>query len=128
MAMKLRALSSASLSRSLYTSAFQRASNSISVFTAQCRHADGNIWRACSSVDSGPGMSEVARRHGVSEACAALAWTLRHPGVASIPKATNPDRRRRNRKAHDLVLSNEDLRPIDGDYPPRNGPVPLAIL
>ncbi len=77
---------------------------------------------------SGAGLSEVARRHGVSEACVALAWTLRLPGVVSIPKATNPDHVRQNRQAHDLALTGEDLALIDGDFPPPTGPVPLDIL
>ena len=77
---------------------------------------------------SGPGLAEVARRHGVSEACVALAWTLRHPMVVSIPKATNPDHVRQNRQAHDLALTGEEFTLIDGDFPPPTGPVPLAIL
>ena len=76
----------------------------------------------------GAGLSEVARRHGVSEACVALAWTLRHAGVVSIPKASNPEHVRQNRQAHDLALTGEDLALIDGDFPPPDGPVPLAIL
>ena len=77
---------------------------------------------------SGAGLSEVARRHGVGEACVALAWTLCHPMVVSIPKATNPDHVRQNRQAHDLALSDEDLALIDRDFPPPDGPVRLEMV
>ncbi|MBM3542148.1 MAG: aldo/keto reductase [Alphaproteobacteria bacterium] len=62
-------------------------------------------------------MEAVARRHGVSPMCAALAWTLRDPMVVSIPKASNPAHMRENAKAIDIVLSAEDLAALDRDYP-----------
>lgn len=64
-----------------------------------------------------PGLAQVAARHGVSPMCIALAWTLRHPSVVSIPKATNPDHVRDNARAIDIKLSKEDLAALDGDYP-----------
>lgn len=62
-------------------------------------------------------LSAVARRHNVSPMCAALAWTLRHPMVVSIPKASNPAHVRDNAKAMDIVLTAEDLAELDRDYP-----------
>lgn len=59
----------------------------------------------------------VARRHGVTSECAALAWTLRHPQVVSIPKAVNPEHLRANALALALELTPEDLTELDAAYP-----------
>jgi diketogulonate reductase-like aldo/keto reductase len=64
-----------------------------------------------------PGLEAVARRHGASPMCVALAWTLRDPMVVSIPKASNPAHVRENAKALDLALTVEDLAALDADYP-----------
>lgn len=64
-----------------------------------------------------PGLAQVAARHGVSPMCVALAWTLRHPSVVSIPKATNPDHVRDNAKAIGVTLTPDDLAALDRDYP-----------
>ena len=76
----------------------------------------------------GAGLGAVARRHGVSEECVVLAWTLRQPWVVSIPKAVDPDHLRTNRAAMSLALSDADLAALDADFPPPDGPVPLDIL
>ncbi len=60
-----------------------------------------------------PAMLEVARRHGVSPAMVAVAWSLREPGVISIPKAADPVHVRENARAADLALTAEDLASID---------------
>jgi diketogulonate reductase-like aldo/keto reductase len=70
---------------------------------------------------------EVARHHGTTEECVALAWTLRHPWVVSIPKASTLDHVRSNYKAISLQLSDEDLADLDRDYPAPKGPTPLVI-
>jgi diketogulonate reductase-like aldo/keto reductase len=72
-------------------------------------------------------LGEVAGRHGVSLAQAALAWTLRHPHVLAIPKASDPAHVRQNRAAADLVLTEEDLRTLDRAFPPPRGKVPLDM-
>jgi len=59
----------------------------------------------------------VGRRHGVSAACAALAWVLRHPDVIAIPKAVSEEHLRDNLAAADLVLSAGDLAEIDARFP-----------
>ena len=64
-----------------------------------------------------PGLARVAAHHGVSPMCIALAWTLRHPSVVSIPKATNPGHVRDNARAIDVKLTGEDLAALDQDYP-----------
>jgi diketogulonate reductase-like aldo/keto reductase len=72
-------------------------------------------------------LSEVARRHGTTEACVALAWTLRQPWVVSIPKASTLEHVRANHKAISLQLSDEDLAELDRDYPTPTGPTRLVI-
>lgn len=59
----------------------------------------------------------MAERHGVSPECVAIAWTLRHPEIVSIPKASNLDHVRNNTEALSVFLSEEDLTDLDGDYP-----------
>ena len=73
------------------------------------------------------GLTEVARRHGVTEECAALAWTLREPWVVSIPKTSTLDHVRANHKAISLKLSDADLADLDRDYPAPTGPTRLVI-
>jgi diketogulonate reductase-like aldo/keto reductase len=74
-----------------------------------------------------PGLSAVARRHGVSEECVALAWTLRHPWVVSIPKASNMEHVTSNYQSISLMLTEEDIADIDSDFPPPDGPIPLDL-
>ena len=62
-------------------------------------------------------LAEVAERHGVSPAVAAIAWSLCQPGVISIPKAADPAHVRENARARDLRLSVEDLAVIDRAFP-----------
>jgi diketogulonate reductase-like aldo/keto reductase len=77
---------------------------------------------ACSPLDQGQlrtrvALKRVAKRRGVSPECVAIAWTLRHPEIVSIPKASNPDHVRSNFAALNVELSAEDLEDLDGDYP-----------
>ena len=76
---------------------------------------------------SRPGLSAVARRHDVSEAVIALAWTLRQPSVVAIPKASNPDHVRANYAAASISLSDRDRADLDGDFPPPDRATPLTI-
>jgi diketogulonate reductase-like aldo/keto reductase len=73
------------------------------------------------------GLTAVARRHGVSEACVALAWTLRHPWVVTIPKASNPDHVKSNRQAVSITLNDQDIADLDADFPPPNKATPLEL-
>ena len=73
------------------------------------------------------GLSTVARRHGTSEECVALAWTLRQPWVVSIPKASSLEHVRANYGAILLELSDEDLADLDRDYPAPTGATRLVI-
>lgn len=73
-----------------------------------------------------PAMKAVAARHGVSPAQVAIAWSLRRPGVISIPKSTAHVRE--NAAAAALRLSAEDLAAIDAAFPPPRRKTPLAML
>jgi len=58
----------------------------------------------------------------------ALAWTLRLPGVVTIPKATRPEHVREDVAAQELVLGDEDLAALDDAFPPPAEAVPLETL
>lgn len=68
----------------------------------------------------------LAERHGVGPGTIAIAWTLRHDGVISIPKATNPDHLRANAAAASVRLTAEDLATLDAAFPPPKRKSPLA--
>ena len=73
-------------------------------------------------------LARVAARHGVTPAQAALAWTLRAPGVISIPKSADPAHVRQNAAARDLRLTAEDLAELDAAFPPPKRKRGLAML
>ena len=77
-------------------------------------------------IDDGP-LAAVARRLDTTPATVAVAWTLRRPGIVSIPKAAEPEHLRANRAALDLALGADDLAELDRAYPPPTEPTPLAI-
>ena len=62
-------------------------------------------------------LAEVARRHDATPAAVAIAWSLRQPGVISIPKAADLGHVRENASARDLVLTDEDLTVLDRAFP-----------
>ncbi len=59
-----------------------------------------------------PELTEIAAKHGVSEAQVSLAW-LREKGVTAIPKATSEAHIRDNLASIDLDLDSEDVAAID---------------
>lgn len=73
-------------------------------------------------------LGAVAARHGVTPAQAAIAWTLRQPGVVSIPKASNAAHVRENAAAADLRLTAEDLAELDAAFPPPRRKQSLEML
>jgi diketogulonate reductase-like aldo/keto reductase len=79
-------------------------------------------------LDFGEPLSSIARKHGVTPAQVALAWTVRNPGLVAIPKASRPEHVRQNAAAADLVLDAKDLELLDSRYPPPDGDAPLAML
>jgi diketogulonate reductase-like aldo/keto reductase len=73
-------------------------------------------------------LAKVAERHGVSPAAIALAWTMRHPHVIAIPKASRPEHVRENLVAADLVLAPADIADLDAAFPPPKRATPLGML
>ena len=73
-------------------------------------------------------LQAVAARHGVTPAQAAIAWTLRHPGVVSIPKASDAGHVRENAAAAALALTLEDCAELDAAFPPPRRKQPLEML
>ena len=75
-----------------------------------------------------PAIKTVAARHGVSPAQVAIAWSLRHPGVISIPKSGDAAHLRENAAAAALTLTPEDLAEIDRAYKPPARKQSLGML
>jgi diketogulonate reductase-like aldo/keto reductase len=75
-----------------------------------------------------PALQAVASRHGVTPAQIAVAWSMRLPGVISIPKASDPDHVRANAAAAKLTLTQADLAELDRAFPPPKRRQPLEML
>jgi diketogulonate reductase-like aldo/keto reductase len=65
---------------------------------------------------NGPGIELVAKKHRVTPAAIALAFTLRLPGVISIPKSSSEKRVLENSVAADGVLDDEDLATLRSSF------------
>lgn len=75
-----------------------------------------------------PVLSRLAGKHGRTPAQIALAWTLRHPNVISIPKAASAAHVRENAEASAIVLEDEDLAALDEAFPPPARKTALEII
>jgi diketogulonate reductase-like aldo/keto reductase len=75
-----------------------------------------------------PAIKAVATRHGATPGQIALAWGLRHPGVVTIPKTSNPARIAENLGALDIQLTAADLTEIDAAFPPPRRAVALEMI
>jgi diketogulonate reductase-like aldo/keto reductase len=73
-------------------------------------------------------LATIAAKLGVTPAQVALAWTMRHEGVISIPKTGSVAHVKENRAAADLELASEDLAALDAAFPRPRGRVPLAMI
>jgi diketogulonate reductase-like aldo/keto reductase len=73
-------------------------------------------------------LAAVGARHNATPAQVALAWLLQRKGIVVIPKATNPDHVRENRKSLDLHLTVDDLATLDQAFPPPKRKQPLGML
>jgi diketogulonate reductase-like aldo/keto reductase len=73
------------------------------------------------------GLAPIAKKHSVTNSAIALAFTLRLPGMISIPKSSHEKRVLENAAAADLVLDDEDLTRLDEIFPPPRKKRPLAI-
>jgi diketogulonate reductase-like aldo/keto reductase len=74
-----------------------------------------------------PALGKIAVKHACDPAAVALAWVLRHPGVITIPKATQPEHVRANIKAIDVKLDADDLAALDAAFPPPKRASPLEM-
>ena len=70
----------------------------------------------------------IATKHGVTPAQVAIAWSIRLPGIISIPKASDPTHVRANAAAATLELDTADLATIDKAFPPPKRPQRLEML
>jgi diketogulonate reductase-like aldo/keto reductase len=75
-----------------------------------------------------PAVAAVAGRIGATPAQVALAWVLRDPRVAAIPKASTREHVRANAAARDLKLDDEALAALDRAFPPPKRKQPLEII
>ena len=71
---------------------------------------------------------EIARRHKATTAQIAIAWSIRMPGIISIPKAADIDHLRENAAAGEIQLTADDLALIDKAFPPPRRAQPLEML
>ena len=75
-----------------------------------------------------PALSAVAKKHGVAPAAVAVAWTMRHPTVVSIPKASSLAHVKENAAAETLTLDGDDLKALDAAFPPPKRKTSLGML
>ncbi len=73
-------------------------------------------------------LAGVAKECGATPAAVALAWVLSHDGVIAIPKSSNPEHLRDNRKACDLKLTAEQLARLDRAFPAPGRKTALEML
>jgi diketogulonate reductase-like aldo/keto reductase len=97
-----------------------------------CRK-NGVVVMAYSPLDQGglparPALKKIAERHGTTPETVAIAWTMRHDQVVSIPKAVRLEHLRADLAAATLRLSAEDLAALDHAFPAPKGPSALEIL
>ena len=75
-----------------------------------------------------PVLKAVAAGHGVTPAQVAIAWSIRLPGIISIPKASDPAHVRANAAAATLDLTAADVMALDKAFPPPKRHTPLEML
>lgn len=73
-----------------------------------------------------PVLERIARKHGTTSAQIALAWTIRLPGIISIPKAGKVQHVKDNFASLSIVLDADDLQELDKAFPPPTEKIPLA--
>jgi diketogulonate reductase-like aldo/keto reductase len=88
---------------------------------------------AYSPLDEGPlarhpAVAAVARELKVTAAEVALAWTIRNPGVCTIPKASREEHVRAIRRAADLRLDAAAIAALDRAFPPPTRKRPLEVI
>jgi diketogulonate reductase-like aldo/keto reductase len=71
---------------------------------------------------------DLAKRHGITPAQAALGWVLAQDGVIAIPKTGSVLRLKENAAMLAQPLDAQALAELDDLFPRPKGPVPLAML
>lgn len=98
-------------------------------------HREGHLIMAYSPLAHGryaswsrsPALQAVAARHEADPTEIAVAWAARDEAVVAIPKATSPEHVRANARAGDIVLSEQDLRELDGAFPRAAGDISVPL-
>jgi diketogulonate reductase-like aldo/keto reductase len=75
-----------------------------------------------------PALAKAAKRLGATAAQVALAWLLRDPRIAVIPKAASREHVRANAAARELALDDEAIAALDHAFPPPKHKRPLEII
>ncbi|RHW52345.1 aldo/keto reductase [Bombilactobacillus bombi] len=75
-----------------------------------------------------PTVLQIAQQHQVSPYQIMLAWTISHPNILAIPKASQPQHMKDNLAALNLNLSTAELAALDQAYPAPQHKEPLDIL
>jgi diketogulonate reductase-like aldo/keto reductase len=73
-------------------------------------------------------LADLAKRHVLTPATAALAWLLASDDIIVIPKTSSRDRLRENLAALETRLTTEQHAELDQLFPPPKGPRPLEML
>jgi diketogulonate reductase-like aldo/keto reductase len=73
-------------------------------------------------------LDEIARERELSSVQVALAWVLGREGICAIPKAGSVEHVRANRRALDVVLTEQELAAIDREFMPPRKKVSLEML
>lgn len=60
---------------------------------------------------------DIAQRYGYLPAQLAIAWTIRKPGIISIPKSSDPTRIKQNLDSQKITLNDEILSELDKKFP-----------
>ena len=79
-------------------------------------------------LSSDPLLQELATNHQVSIYQIMLAWTLRHGGVLTIPKAGNPTHAIANIEAGDISFTPDELDALAKSFPKPTSKQPLATI
>jgi diketogulonate reductase-like aldo/keto reductase len=74
------------------------------------------------------GLTDFAKRHGMTTAQAALAWLLAKDDVIVIPKTARVERLKENLGALEVQRTPEQLAELDRLFAPPKGPRPLEML
>ncbi|MEZ5854268.1 MAG: aldo/keto reductase [Hyphomicrobiaceae bacterium] len=73
-------------------------------------------------------LAQVGQKHGLTPAAVAVAWTMRHPHVVSIPKAADLRHVADTFAAESLQLDADDLSVLDKAFPPPKRKSHLSML